>query len=96
MGLDQLGPTLGQQGRRSAKEGRRGKGVKRGKNMDSTDSRMRFSGWKGLNANDMMVSVKVNLLTLVPVSAFHIVMTPGLSMTASRSLQESCTQRAGS
>lgn len=50
---------------------------------------MRFSGWKGLKAKDMMVSVKVNRLILVPVSAFHIVMTLGLSMTASKSLQES-------
>ena len=53
------------------------------------DSRMRFSGWKGLNVKDKMVSVKVNLLTFVPVSAFHIVMTLGLSMAASKSLQES-------
>lgn len=55
----------------------------------SHDSRMRFSCWKGLKAKERMVSVKVNRLTFVPVSAFHIVMTPGLSMTASRSLQES-------
>ena len=50
---------------------------------------MRFSGWKGLKAKAMMVSVNVNRLTLVPVSAFHIVMELGLSITAIRSRQES-------
>ena len=37
----------------------------------------------------MMVSVKVNLLTFVPVSAFQIVMELGLSSTASKSRHES-------
>ena len=53
---------------------------------------MRFSNWNGLNAKDMIVSVKVNLLTFVPVSAFHMVITPGLNITAKRSLHESYTQ----
>ena len=38
-----------------------------------------------------MVSVKVNLLTFVPVLAFHMVMELGVSMTARRSRHESCT-----
>lgn len=46
---------------------------------------MRFSGWNGLKARAMMVSVKVNLLTLTPVSAFQIVMELGLIITARRS-----------
>ena len=55
----------------------------------SCNSRTRFSGWKGLKTKERMVSVKVNRLTFVPVLAFHMVMTPGLSMTAIKSLQES-------
>lgn len=39
-----------------------------------------------------MVSVKVNLLTFVPVLAFHIVMELGVSITAMRSRHESYTK----
>lgn len=49
------------------------------------DLQMRLSGWNGLKAKATMVSVNVNLLTLIPVSAFQIVMELGLSITARRS-----------
>ena len=53
--------------------------------QDNKDSQIRFSGWNGLKVKAMMVSVKVNRLTLIPVSAFQIVMELGLSITARRS-----------
>lgn len=53
--------------------------------IKACDSQMRLSGWNGLKVKAMMVSVKVNRLTLIPVSAFQIVMELGLSITARRS-----------
>ena len=59
------------------------------------DSQMRFSGWNGLKVNAMIVSVKVNRLTLIPVSAFQIVMELGLSITARRSRHASWVRYRG-
>ena len=49
----------------------------------------KFSGRNGLKEKAVMASEKVNLLTLVPVSAFQIVMVLGEIRTANRSRQES-------
>ena len=53
------------------------------------NSQTSCSGWKGLKVKADIISENVNLLTLVPVSAFHIVIVLGDTSTAKRSLHVS-------